>query len=87
MQQDRDAEIDRNFHAFQKVVGSLISTHAGEFAILRHGNVDAFFKSASDALTEAYKKFPDGIFSVQEVVTGPLDLGFYSHVASVRSDG
>lgn len=87
MQMNREAEVDRNFEAFQKVVGSLMSIHAGKHAVLRHGEIVAYSKTAAQALTEGYRRFPDGLFSVQEVADKPLDLGFYSHVASVGTDG
>lgn len=84
MQPDHDFEVDRNFQAFQQIVGGLMATHAGQFAVLRQGAVDAYFKTAGEALIAAYRKFPDGLFSVQEVADRPLDLGFYSHVANNR---
>jgi len=84
MQQSHEVEIDQNYEAFQKVVGSLMPTHAGQFAVLRRQVVVDYYKTAGEALIAAYQKYPDGLFSVQEVADRPLDLGFYSHVANNR---
>ena len=84
MQNSHEAEIDRNYEAFQKIVGSLMASHAGQFAVLRRGTVDAYYKTAAQALIAAFHKYPDGLFSVQEVADRPVDLGFYSHVANNR---
>lgn len=86
MKTNRDAEIDRNFDFFQSVVSNLLKDHAGQHAILRGQNIVSFHPSSVAALTAAYEKFPDGLFSVQEVTVTPLDLGFYSHVASIGKD-
>jgi hypothetical protein len=86
MQFDHEGEVDRNFEAFQKVVGSLMAAYAGQYALLRRGRVELLCKTAGAALIKGYEKFADGLFSVQEVVEQPLDLGFYSHAASTRQD-
>jgi hypothetical protein len=84
--QDHESEVDRNFDFFQTVVPTLMKEHAGKHAIVRHQKVDSFYDSSATALIEGYKKFPDGLFSVQTVTITPVDLGFFSHVASIRND-
>ena len=86
MQLDRELEIDKNFEYFQGIVGSLVPKHLGKYAVLHNCKVVSYFNTSAEALIEGYKKYPDGMFSVQEVVAAPLDLGFYSHVASVGND-
>jgi hypothetical protein len=76
---DIDDEIDRNFEYFQTVVSDLLAERLGQFALLKSQKIIDFFKIASLAATAGYKLSPDGMFSVQEVIGTPLDLGFYSH--------
>jgi len=40
-----------------------------------------FFAKPGDANRAGVERFPDGIFSIQEVTDEPIDLGFWSHVA------
>jgi hypothetical protein len=84
-QQDHETEVDLNFNYFQSIVTNLMAEHAGQHVVLRHQRVDSFYDSPATAFVEGYKKFPDGLFSVQKVTTTPIDLGFYSHVAGIRS--
>jgi hypothetical protein len=49
---------------------------------MRDGEVVGFFDTPREALKAAAEKFSDGIFSIQEVTDEPIDLGFWSHVAS-----
>jgi hypothetical protein len=45
----RDQEIRRNFGAFRELLPELIKTHAGKFAVVRHGQIVEFFDTLSDA--------------------------------------
>ena len=83
MQAEHEAEIEQNFQYFQSVVGTLMSKHKGEYALIRDCEVVSYFKSSALALITGHDKFPDGLFSVQEVIDRPVDLGFYSHVANI----
>jgi hypothetical protein len=72
-------EIDSNFDAFQRQVGGFLPDHAGEFALMREGNVVEFFATIGEADAAGRARYPDGVYSLQEVVTEPIDLGFFSH--------
>ncbi len=71
-------EVDRNYDWFQRNLKGLLADHDGEFAILRAQRIEGFFVSPGEALRSALSKFPDRIFSIQQVVDEPLDLGFLS---------
>lgn len=75
-------EVDRNYDAFARMLGSLLSEHRDQLALMRDGRVVGFYDSPREALRAAAEKFTDGIFSIQEVTDEPIDLGFWSHVAS-----
>ncbi|HMO74453.1 MAG TPA: hypothetical protein PKD99_14690 [Sphingopyxis sp.] len=71
-------EIDRNYDWFQRNLKQLLASHSGEFAVLRDQSVQGYFESPGEAFRTALAKFPDRIFSIQQVVDEPLDLGFLS---------
>ena len=79
MQVELREQIDRNFDWFQRNLSKYIDRHPGEFALLRDRAVIAFYETIADADKAGQKEFPDGIYSIQEVVTDPIDLGFFSH--------
>ena len=82
---ERAEEIRRNFEAFKKKLPELLESHAGKFALLRHGEIVQFFDSARDALIFGHEKFDDSLFSVQEVSTAVIDLGWFSHATGHAS--
>lgn len=84
MQGQRVHEIERNFQAFQGLVGSLLPAHAGQFALMRDRSVVEVFSRAGDALNAGSSRFADGLFSVQRVTDRPLDLGFLSYAEDER---
>ena len=75
-------EVDRNYDVFMRMLGTLLRDHRDQLALMRDGKVVGFYKTPREALEAASKKFSDGIFSIQEVTDEPIDLGFWSHVAS-----
>jgi hypothetical protein len=72
-------QIESNYEAFQKELPNLIQTHRGKFALMHDGKIVEFFDTARDAFVAGQKLFEDKLFSVQEVVDTPVDLGFFSH--------
>ena len=84
MSDTREAAIRQNFHYFQSVVSSLMSRHAGEYALLHAKSVVEVFPRPIDALEAGYARFSDGLFSVQKVIDRPLDLGFLSYGSGER---
>lgn len=74
-------EVDRNYDAFVRMLGTLLSDHRDQLALMRDGKVVGFYETPRRALEAAVEKFPDGIFSIQEVTDEPIDLGFWSHVS------
>lgn len=80
--QRQQEEVDRNYDAFQRQLADLIATHDGQIAVMRDGRVVGCFGSVRAALTEARQRFPDGIYSIQEVTREPIDLGVFSHAGN-----
>ena len=75
-------EVDRNYDAFTRTLGSILHEHRDEYALMRDCQVVAFFAKPGDAYRAGVERFADHIFSIQEVTDEPIDLGFWSHVAS-----
>lgn len=74
-------EVDRNYDAFVRMLTDLLPDHRDQLALMRDGRIVGFYGTPRQALEAAAKKFPDRIFSIQEVTDEPIDLGFWSHVA------
>ena len=81
MEADRQRqEVDRNYDAFMRVLGSIIREHRDQLALMRDGHIVGYFDKPGEAYRAALRQYPDGIFSIQEVTDEPIDLGFWSHV-------
>jgi hypothetical protein len=78
-------QVDRNYRAFAEKLPGLLASHQGKFALMRNGEIVEFFDTARDAYVAGQKLFEaDQLFSVQEVIETPVDLGFFSHAVSQR---
>jgi len=76
------AQVDLNYDAFVRELNALLPQHRDRFALMRDGLIVAVFDTAGSANRAGYDRFPDEIFSIQEVTNEPIDLGFWSHVAT-----
>ncbi len=74
-------EVDSNYDAFMRMLGSILDEHRDQLALMRDAQIVGYFDTPRQALIAAHERFPDGIFSIQEVTDEPIDLGFWSHVA------
>ena len=79
-----DKEIQQNFEAFQKILPDLIKKHIDEYVLMRHKKVIAIYSTAFDAVQTGEHFYEDGIFSVQKIISQPIDLGFFSRVMPIR---
>lgn len=71
-------EIERNYRAFKRLAEDLIPEREGQFALMRDERILSFHESAGEALRTALNAYPDGRYSIQEVRSAPLDLGYVS---------
>jgi hypothetical protein len=76
---DRQREIESNLQFFVGELPKLLATHRGKFALLRHGKIEGFYDTVSDAVGTGNKLFQDRIFSVQQFTDAAKDLGYFSH--------
>ena len=84
MTHTKSDEIDRNLERFLKVLPELVSEHEGQYALLRHGVILAFFDSALDAQIAGNQRFDDQIFSIQCVKETAEELGYFSYAIDPR---
>jgi hypothetical protein len=75
------SEVDRNYDAFVRMLGTILPQHRDKLALMRDGAIVAYYSSPGEAHRAGVERFPDGVFSIQEVTDEPIDLGFWSHVA------
>jgi hypothetical protein len=61
-------------------LGSLLPEHRDEYALMRDSVVVDFYRKPGEANRAGVERFPDQIFSIQEITDEPIDLGFWSHV-------
>ena len=85
MASDRQEQVERNEEAFGERLPALMKTQQGKFALMKDGEIVDFFDTLADAATAATRLYPEGVFSVQEVVDYPIDLGFLSHALPQRT--
>jgi len=64
-----------------------LAEHRGEFALIREGKVLGLFATEDEAVARGESDFPDDWFSVQEITDRRVDLGFFSHIAFLRTSG
>ena len=75
---EKQAELDRNYAAFKELLPGLMVKHAGEFVLMHSGEIVKICKKASAAMKLGKERFPDGLFSIQEVTDRVIDLGLRS---------
>jgi len=75
-------EVDQNYDYFQRNLAQFLDREKGRYALLRHRKVLGFFDEPGEAAALASRRFPDDLFSIQEVTTLSVDLGLYSYAAN-----
>jgi hypothetical protein len=72
-------QVEQNFRVFEQQLPDFLEAHRGQFALMRDGEIVAFFDTVRDAFITGQKLFAqDNLFSIQEVIPTPADLGFFS---------
>lgn len=72
-------EVDRNYDAFVSMLESILDEHRDELALMKGGRIVGYFDTPREALEAASVRFPDGVFSIQEVTDEPIFLGVWSN--------
>lgn len=75
-------EVDHNYDVFSRMLSTILPGHRDQLALMRDGQIVAYFDRPADAYRAGVERYPDGYFSIQEVTDEPIDLGFWSHVGN-----
>jgi len=79
------AEVDKNYKAFQEVLPDLLQSHPGKFAVMRHQELADTFDSIEEAVKFAVANYPDNLFSIQEITDTTADQGFFSNAIALST--
>lgn len=78
MDEQLRTEVDRNYDFFQRNLASYLGDHSGRYALLKSAALVGFFDGPGEAYRAGLARFPDHIFSIQEVTDKPIELGVFS---------
>ena len=77
------SQVESNYEYFKTLLPSIASVHRNKYALISNKKVLGYYSSMVDAYTSAKSFLKEGEYSIQQVTTTPVDLGFFSH--AVRS--
>jgi hypothetical protein len=84
MSSEHQREVDANFDEFQKILPSLMAQHMNKFALMKSGQILGYYSSAEDAAMAASQFIKDGLYSIQQVTSSRVDLGFFNYAIPVN---
>ena len=71
--------IDNGKFFAKQCLPSLMKTNRGQWALLRNCELIEVFATAQDAYTQAQERFPDGMFSFEQVYEPvPISIGIHA---------
>ena len=68
-------EVRQNFDAFQKLLPEILKEKRGKIALMRDKQIVDYFNTRLQARAAAEARYPDGIWSIQEVTDEIAYLG------------
>jgi hypothetical protein len=83
MPETKQEQVIRNYAAFTEKLPLLLKEQPEKFALMRDGEIVEFFDTARDAYITGNRLYADGLFSIQQVINEPADLGFFSHAVPI----
>jgi hypothetical protein len=78
MSEQHQSEIDQNYDFFQRNLNSLLSDHRGEYALIRRRRIVGFYSGPGEAYRDGLSRYPDELFSIQEIEDRPAEMGLTS---------
>ena len=73
-------EVDANYVKFREKLPDLLKIDESRFALMHSGEVIACFDTARDASEAGKCLFNGKPFSIQEITSKAVDLGYFSNV-------
>lgn len=77
---NRRTEVDRNYEAFQEMLPELMESSPGKWALLHDRQMVEVFNTSAEAVAAGEVRYPERCFSIQEITTHPISLGWFSGV-------
>jgi hypothetical protein len=74
-----ETEVDRNYKEFRKVLPDLLRRAPGKYVVMHGGELVEFFDTFGDAVRHGQGKFGKDKFSVQEITSRSVSLGYHSY--------
>jgi len=68
-------EIDKNLAFFLEELSKIPAHQKGKVALLRHQTIAGYYDTIPDAINAGSQLYVDGLFSVQQVASEPVNLG------------
>lgn len=75
-------QVDMNYDAFQRILSTVIDAHRDQYALMRDRRIVGYFALPGDAYDHGMDRYPDGVFSIQQVTDEAIHLGFWSVAAN-----
>ncbi len=72
-------EVDTNYEEFKKILPDLLRKSPGKYVVMHNGSVTESFDTFGDAVRYGIDKFGTNLFSVQEVTSQSVSLGYHSY--------
>ena len=77
-------EVDLNYAAFLKLLPTIDPAQRDRYALMKDEKILGFYSTAEDARTAAEMFVKDGLYSIQQVTMGVIDLGFFNYAIAVN---
>ena len=77
--------VEANYRAFQRILPDLLSSRAGQYALLRDEKAVGFFETAGQAYARGLTSYPDRLFSVQRVALRAANVGLVSNTPELAA--
>ena len=77
-------EVDLNYAAFLKLLPTIDPAQRDRYALMKDEKILGFYSTAEDARTAAELFVKDGLYSIQQVTMGVIDLGFFNYAIAVN---
>ncbi len=77
----KQKEVDDNFSAINKLIDEqkIPLEMYGKYALMKDKEIKGYYSTWNDAYQAGSLKYEDKLFSIQQIITDVVDLGYYSH--------
>lgn len=80
MYKEKIKEVKSNSKIFQSLLPDLLQKQLeGKYALMHNGKIESVLDDFDDAVVMGYKLYGDKPFSVQPIVSEPVNLGAYPY--------